>query len=168
MKRYRLFCLFMTVLALLGLAACSNTDILPEQTVTPSVGSSGFSLSCNSDAECRSKALGIPTFYFERNVAEFRAEYREILTYHAWDLAANPGKRVRLEGHADDPGTREYNVALGKHRAEGIQKFLVANGASPSQIKVISYGKERPAVRGTSYRAYQRNRRVNLVVLSRR
>ena len=165
MKRYRLFCLFTTVLALLGLAAYSNADILPEQAVTPSVGSSGLSLSCNSDAECRSKALDVNTFYFDRNVAEFRAEDREILTYHAWDLAANPSKRVRLEGHADNHGTREYNIALGEHRAEGIQKFLVANGASPSQIEVVSYGEERPAVRGTSERAYQRNRRVNLLVL---
>ena len=86
-----------------------------------------------------------------------------MLTYHARDLAANPSKRVRLEGHADERGTREYNLALGERRANGILNYLIVNGAARSQIEVVSYGEERPADRSTGDAAYQRNRRVEIV-----
>ncbi|NBQ71318.1 MAG: hypothetical protein EBU11_00050 [Gammaproteobacteria bacterium] len=90
---------------------------------------------------------------------------RDVLTYHARDLAANPSKRVRLEGHADERGTREYNLALGERRANGILNYLIVNGAARNQIEVVSYGEERPADRSTGDAAYQRNRRVEIVDL---
>ena len=88
---------------------------------------------------------------------------RETLTYHARDLAANSGKRIRLEGHADERGTREYNLALGERRANGILNYFIVNGASRSQIEVVSYGEERPEQSGQSEQAYSRNRRVEVV-----
>lgn len=108
-------------------------------------------------------ALETTTFYFDFDIAEFRAADRDVLTYHAQDLAANSSKRVRLEGHADERGTREYNLALGERRASAILNYLIVNGASRSQIEVVSYGEERPAQRGTGESAYQQNRRVQLV-----
>jgi peptidoglycan-associated lipoprotein len=77
-------------------------------------------------------------------------------------LASNPNKRIRLEGHADERGTREYNLALGERRANGIRDFLIVNGASRSQIETVSYGEERPARRGTTEEDYQANRRVEI------
>ncbi|MBT5720410.1 MAG: peptidoglycan-associated lipoprotein Pal, partial [Gammaproteobacteria bacterium] len=108
-------------------------------------------------------ALNTRVFYFDFDVSEFRQADRNVLTYHARDLAANSNKRIRLEGHADERGTREYNLALGERRAEGILNYLIVNGASRNQIEMVSYGEERPADRGTNERAYQQNRRVEIV-----
>ncbi|MEQ8955609.1 MAG: OmpA family protein, partial [Gammaproteobacteria bacterium] len=79
------------------------------------------------------------------------------------DLAANPSKRIRLEGHADERGTREYNLALGERRANGIMNYFIVNGASRTQVEVVSYGEERPAAQGQTEAAYARNRRVEIV-----
>ena len=79
-------------------------------------------------------ALSTTVFYFDFDVAEFRQADRDVLTYHAKDLAANPNKRIRLEGHADERGTREYNLALGERRANGLLNFLIVNGAARSQL----------------------------------
>ena len=75
----------------------------------------------------------------------------------------NPSLSLRLEGHADERGTREYNLALAERRANGILNYLIVNGASRSQIEVVSYGEERPAQSGSSENAYSRNRRVEIV-----
>jgi len=111
----------------------------------------------------RSAAINTKVFYFDFDIAEFRQADRDVLTYHARDLAANSSKRIRLEGHADERGTREYNLALGERRANGIMNYLIVNGAARSQIEVVSYGEERPADRATTEAAYQRNRRVEIV-----
>jgi peptidoglycan-associated lipoprotein len=111
----------------------------------------------------RTAALTTTVFYFDFDVAEFRPADRDVLTFHGQDLGANANKRIRLEGHADERGTREYNLALGERRAASIQNFLIVNGASRSQIELVSYGEERPADTGTSDAAYQRNRRVEIV-----
>ncbi len=108
-------------------------------------------------------ALRQTVFYFDFDVAEFKPEDRQTLTYHARDLAANPNKRVRLEGHADERGTREYNLALGERRANGILNYFIVNGASRSQVEVVSYGEERPAARGQNENSYSQNRRVEVV-----
>lgn len=169
MKIYRLIRVFVVTTALLGLAACTTdtttpiTDDTGGPSSVPSVRPSTSNLQCISPEDCRTKALAVNTFYFDFDVAEFRTGDREILSHHAQQLASDPSMRVRLEGHADERGTREYNIALGERRAEGIQNYLVVNGASRSQIEVVSYGEERPAVRGTSERAYQRNRRVVII-----
>ena len=109
------------------------------------------------------RALNRTTYYFDFDVAEFRPADRETLTYWARNLAANPNNRVRLEGHADERGTREYNLALGERRANGIRDFLIVNGAARSQIETVSYGEERPSRTGTNEEAYQANRRVEVI-----
>lgn len=109
-------------------------------------------------------ALNTTTFYFDFDVAEFQPADRETLMAHAESLANNPDKEIRLEGHADERGTREYNLALGERRANNIRDFLIVNGASRSQIETVSYGEERPAVEGQTEEAYAQNRRVELVV----
>ena len=149
MKTERLFRTAVLALALAGMAACSSAGS----------SSSGGGERRVSDRQAQNTNV----FYFEFDVAEFRTEDRGILRQRAQHLAANPNVRIRLEGHADERGTREYNLALGERRAEGIRNFLVVNGASRSQIEVVSYGEERPANRGTSQRAYRQNRRVEVV-----
>ena len=162
------------ILSLTGLAACSSTG---EEAQEPVVAETESGVDATTrrtqelEAEARARAaaaeermvrnaLSTTVFYFDFDVAEFRQADRDVLTYHAKDLAANPSKRIRLEGHADERGTREYNLALGERRANGLLNFLIVNGAARSQIEVVSYGEERPAERGQNDAAYQQNRRV--------
>ena len=76
---------------------------------------------------------------------------------------SNSNKRIRVEGHADERGTREYNLALGERRANNVIDYLIINGAARHQIEAVSYGEERPADRGDSETSHQRNRRVELI-----
>lgn len=163
---------------LFSLAACSSTSDEADTSGAVAESESGIDATTRRtqelEAEARARAaaaeariaaaaLNTTVFYFDFDVSEFRAADRDVLTYHARDLAANSNKRIRLEGHADERGTREYNLALGERRAEGILNYLIVNGAARSQIEVVSYGEERPADRGTNDRAYQQNRRVEIV-----
>ncbi len=105
----------------------------------------------------------ITTFYFDFDTAEIKSEAREVLVAHARYLQANPNQNVRIEGHADERGTKEYNLALGERRANAVERFLIVNGASRSQTETISYGEEKPAVMESSESAWAQNRRVELV-----
>ena len=82
-------------------------------------------------------------------------------------LARNPAVRVTLEGHADERGTRDYNIALGERRANAAKNYLASLGVDPSRINVISYGKERPAALGSNEEAWAQNRRAVTVVIGR-
>ena len=117
-----------------------------------------------AEERMRRSALANRVFYFDFDVSEFRQADRDVLNFHAQDLAANPSKRVRLEGHADERGTREYNLALGERRSNNLLSYFVVNGARRNQIETVSDGEERPADRATSETAYQRNRRVEIVI----
>jgi len=101
--------------------------------------------------------------YFEYDSSSITAEGQTIVAAWGKYLAANPSARVRLEGNADERGTREYNVGLGENRGNAVQSALAAAGASGSQISVVSYGEERPAVPGHDESAYAQNRRVEIV-----
>jgi len=86
-----------------------------------------------------------------------------VVQAHAGYLAANPGTEITVEGHADERGTPEYNLALGERRAMALRKQLVLLGATAGQIRTVSYGEERPAVEGSDESAYAMNRRVEIV-----
>lgn len=91
---------------------------------------------------------------------------REILDSQVVWLQRYPNVRVTVEGHADERGTREYNLALGDRRANAAKNYLVARGVSPSRITTISYGKERPIALGSDEESWARNRRAVTVVLN--
>ena len=103
------------------------------------------------------------TVYFELDSPEVSPNDRPTVSAHAKYLANNPGQRVTLEGHADERGSREYNLALGERRANAVRQLLLAEGASASQIQTISYGEEKPAEDGHDEDAWQYNRRVEFV-----
>ncbi|QTF91130.1 peptidoglycan-associated lipoprotein Pal [Halomonas sp. BM-2019] len=100
------------------------------------------------------------TIYFEFDSDRIRSEFEPVLAAHARYLSANGVARVVLQGHTDERGTREYNMALGERRARSVERFLSVQGVSPSQVEVVSYGEERPAARGQNEEAYAQNRRV--------
>lgn len=100
------------------------------------------------------------TIYFEFDSDRIRSEFEPVLAAHARYLRENGGARVVLQGHTDERGTREYNMALGERRARSVERFLAVQGVSPSQVEIVSYGEERPAVNGQNEQAYAQNRRV--------
>ena len=114
------------------------------------------------DATAGSRTLG-GIFYFDFDQAIVRRDGHSELDQHAIVLAGNSRLTVRLEGHADERGTREYNLALGERRANAIQSYLLSQGAMRSQIEVVSYGEEKPAMSGHDQLSWEKNRRVEIV-----
>ena len=101
-------------------------------------------------------------FYFDFDQYTLKPEAVAALQGHAKYLASNPSAKVTIAGHADDRGTREYNIALGEKRAKAAARVLTINGVSSSQVEVISYGEEKPAVVGNNPSAWAQNRRAVL------
>ena len=102
-------------------------------------------------------------FYFEFDRAVIGSADLEALQVHASVLRDNPSRRVVIEGHCDERGTREYNLALGERRADAIRSFLAAAGIAGSRIETVSYGEERPDDPGSSEDAWARNRRAVMI-----
>ena len=106
---------------------------------------------------------GTLVIYFDYDRSSIREEYSQVLQAHGAWLAANQGQTVRLEGHADERGTPEYNLALGSRRANAVTQALSALGANSAQLNAVSFGEERPAAEGADEMAWSQNRRVELV-----
>ncbi len=150
-------------------SACTSAPKIPD---VPLVNTnSGASSSGTSDSEVvavnsnsiSARAPADRVVFFDFDDAQVRSEYRATVTDHGRFLAANPDGRVQLEGHTDERGTREYNIALGENRAQNISQLLQLQGARPGQISVISFGEELPAASGQNEGAWAQNRRVVIV-----
>ncbi len=100
-------------------------------------------------------------FYFDFDSSALRPESREALDAHVELLKTND-RTVRLEGHTDERGTREYNMALGERRANAVRDYLVVNGIDSYRIETVSYGEERPVAYGSGESSWSQNRRVEL------
>ena len=105
--------------------------------------------------------------YFEFDKSDVRPEYRSIVAAHAAFVASSQSARVTLEGHADERGTREYNLGLGERRGNSVKAVMSAGGARGSQLNVVSYGEERPVCRTSTEDCWQQNRRVEIVYTAR-
>ncbi len=103
------------------------------------------------------------TVYFDFDMSEIKPEALNIVEAHAKYLADNPNVSIVLEGHADERGTREYNLSLGERRAKAVQRVMNLMGVSPNQLELVSYGEERPIAMGHSEAAWALNRRVEIV-----
>ena len=101
--------------------------------------------------------------YFSFDSAEILPESQTIISKNARVLTGNTRIITQLEGHTDERGSREYNIALGERRANAVRQAMIAMGVSPQQIRVVSYGEERPAAAGQSEQSYALNRRVEIV-----
>jgi peptidoglycan-associated lipoprotein len=173
MPQYKLFIASLLFAFLVG---CSSPPSIPDpEPVETQVGRDG-----GIDAETDgyygddSMAAGEPIdydpsagelasiFYFDFDSAELRAEDTDIVARHAMQLAGNANLRVRLEGHADERGSREYNIGLGERRSQTVRRLLLIQGAGAAQISTVSFGEERPAAMGSSEDDYAQNRRVEI------
>ncbi len=101
--------------------------------------------------------------YFDLDSSQVKEEDRDVITVHAEFLAAHPDISVVLEGHADERGSREYNIALGEKRAKTVKQLMTLQGVTEAQIQVISFGEERPVALGHDSSAWNLNRRVEIL-----
>lgn len=154
----------------LGLAACSpkppkslppepgatTTTTMPDTTPQGPVPGSqeDFIASVMSD-----------TIHFDTDMYNIDATSQQILSSQAQWLARYPNKMITIEGHCDERGTREYNLALGDRRANAAKNYLVSLGVSPSRINTVSYGKERPIALGSTPEAWAQNRRAVTITI---
>jgi peptidoglycan-associated lipoprotein len=102
-------------------------------------------------------------FYFEFDSSAIQEDDRPFVEAHGSYLAKHPDVTVTLEGHTDERGSREYNLALGEQRADAVRRLILLMGASEDQVQLVSYGEERPAVDGHDEGAWQLNRRVEII-----
>ena len=156
-------------ISIMGLAACATTDDKKDDTgktddTTPDTRGIGDGSDFQVDPfNDPTNPLSKSTVYFDFDSAEITAEDRNIILAHAEYLAANPDTRIVLEGHADERGTREYNIALGEKRAKAVEQLMLLQGVSKSQLDVISFGEERPVALGHDESSWRLNRRVELL-----
>ena len=133
------------------------TPVKPDTSSIPLTADNFYNHPSNYDGTTDTRVI---YFAFDSNTVPAAAF--ETLRAHATYLKNNSNAKVRLEGHADERGTREYNVALSERRSQAVEKFLRVQGVSSSQIEVVSYGEEKPAAMGSSEEAMAQNRRVEL------
>ncbi len=152
------------------LAACSNPTV-PDPEPTETVGSNDpvtdtyddAGLGGGEDVAYDPSADELAhVIYFDFDSSELRSEDTDVVARHAMQLAQNGGMRVRLEGHADERGSREYNIGLGERRSQTVRRMLLIQGATASQISTVSFGEERPVATGSDEAAWSQNRRVEI------
>jgi peptidoglycan-associated lipoprotein len=173
----------LAVVAAAVLAGCSSTkldaDVPVESRTTPSAAapSAGTRPGGSTAGAAQSQvapvdltktdtaaASSLPRIiYFDFDSFVVKDEFRGVVETNAKAMSTNKAMRLSIEGHADERGGREYNLALGQKRAEAVARSLALLGASPSQMEAVSFGEERPAVQGSDEAAWAKNRRVELV-----
>lgn len=159
------------VVSLAVLAACQSK---PEEqpppppattTDTSGVADAGATVDDTETGGPAGELLSRRVVYFDFDRADIQAESQTVVAAHARYLASNPSQKVRLEGHADERGSREYNIGLGERRGQAVRRAMMLQGVAELQLTTVSYGEERPAAAGSDEQAYGLNRRVEIVYL---
>ena len=173
MEQQRFFGLSALIAAVFLLAGCPGPNVQPDTQDTgeqapepaPSVDTSPAEdimppevIQEGPDDQLLSRLV----VYFDFDQSDIRPDFNELLAAHGRYLAGNSRSNLRLEGHADERGSREYNIGLGERRAQAVRRVLLLQGASPEQISTVSFGEERPAILGSNEEAWELNRRVEL------
>ena len=151
------------------LVACSNSDTKEQDEAAAAAAAAAAARaaqgsSSSGDLSSLEQAAAAPgnVFYFEFDSSTLTPEAVNAVDAHIAVLKVN-NENVRLEGHTDERGTREYNIALGERRANAVRQVMSAMGVPPQQIRVVSYGEERPAAVGQDEQSHALNRRVEIV-----
>jgi len=163
--------LAMTVASVIALSACkkeapAELPPAPQNTSTPLPPSQPTGAVPGSQEHFRQIMAGRDTIYFDTDMFNIDAEDQAALREQANYLTQFPNVRATIEGHADERGTREYNLALGERRANAAKNYLASLGVGADRLSVVSYGKERPIATASNEQAWARNRRAVTVVMN--
>ncbi|GIU20110.1 MULTISPECIES: peptidoglycan-associated lipoprotein Pal [unclassified Shewanella] len=174
----KLFKAMLVVLPIMAISACSSTSE-SETDATSSTESSSSSEYANNGVETGGVAPVLTPeeqqrlkyqelrkehiIYFDFDRSSVSQQFAEVLSAHGDYLVEHPNVRVMIEGHADERGTPEYNIALGERRAKAVAKYLQGMGVQPSQMSIVSYGEEKPMDFSRSDDGFAKNRRAVLV-----
>jgi len=161
----------LTSALLAGCASNVKLDDKPAPVENRSTGTTSSNTGANNAGTSQSQvasvdltknqqAPGASVVYFDYDSYVVKDEFRPTIEAQAKSLTANKAKKVTIEGHTDERGGREYNLALGQKRAEAVVKSLTLLGVTESQVEAVSFGKERPAVQGSDEAAWAKNRRA--------
>lgn len=171
MKLHRLFLLSMMTLFAVGCASQDIPDPDAQEGATGSAEVIAETDGYDEDGMGMGEEFGddfmgeeelTTVIYFDFDQSELRAEYGDVLARHAQALANDGRASIRLEGHTDERGSREYNIGLGERRAQAVRRLLLIQGASAGQISTVSFGEERPAAFSSDEESHQLNRRVEI------
>ena len=141
----------------------SASSTTASSSANSSTGTAGSAESAEAKAKAALAEVG-NTVYFDFDSSALSASGTAMLGRQAAFLKANPSITVTIEGHADERGTREYNLALGDRRASAVRDYLIAQGINAARVRTVSYGKERPAMAGSNNAAWAKNRRAATVI----
>ena len=160
-----------TVVGALALTACkkeapAELPPAPQSTATPTATPPPSGPVPGTQAHFAQAMSGQDTIYFDTDMFNIDAEDQAALRQQATYLQQYPNIRATVEGHCDERGTREYNLALGERRANAAKNYLVSLGVPADRLSVVSYGKERPVAIGSNEQAWARNRRAVTIVLN--
>ena len=172
---------FFVALIALAVVACQSTppkeESAPVESRTPATGTTGAATAGMTAGGVAGTATGMgqnplkdPSnilskriIYFDFDVYVVKDEYKPLVEAHAKYLQANRNAHMTIQGHADERGSREYNIALGQRRADAVKKMMMLYGAGEAQIETVSFGKEKPRVEGHDETAWAQNRRDEIV-----
>ncbi|RQO56606.1 peptidoglycan-associated lipoprotein Pal [Variovorax sp. KBW07] len=153
------------------IAGCSSGTKLNETPVTDRTGTAGGQqgattvapVTIDPNAGTTQGPMGVERIvYFDYDSYTVKPEFQSVIDGHARFLKQNPQRRISIEGHTDERGGREYNLALGQKRSEAVRRALTLLGVSDGQIEAVSFGKEKPAVQGGGEEAWAQNRRAEI------
>lgn len=165
MNMFKKLSLVLALVLALGIGAgCSKKVTDPDAAVSASDSDSSASAAAIDSA---AQAISDGVVYFDFDKYTIKKEYQDMLAQKAELMKEYPSIRVRIEGNCDARGTQEYNLALGERRARAAYDYMVRRGVNPSQLDIISYGEERPAVEGTGPAVWAKNRRDDFRVVAR-
>lgn len=165
------FKIIILLASFVALAGCPSTQSVPDPEPTSDVGGDSGAATDPYDLAGGGREGDVPeddyaelanVIYFDFDSSEVRAMDTDTVSGHAAMMSGNMRVSVRLEGHADERGSREYNIGLGERRSQAVRRLLLLQGVSASQISTVSFGEERPAADGSSESAYAQNRRVEI------
>lgn len=177
----RLHCGALAVLLVGFVSGCASTDTAPTDAGGAGTGGKraagsegaavgryggpagrGVDRAGSADPSDAAGPLGKRVIYFEYDSYDVSPEYQPVVAAHTGYLASHGGRTVTLEGHGDERGSSEYNIALGERRARAVARLMELQGVGEDQIQIVSYGEEKPATSGHDEAAWRQNRRVEI------
>lgn len=172
MRSMKLMPLIFTLLMSFGFSGCSSSEKKAElsesniMTEDQDTGADDMSFELNGDSDS-GKAGSLTTVYFDFNSSSLSSSTRDALESNAAFLKENASVEIQIEGHCDERGGVQYNLALGERRANAVKQYLISMGVPSSRVSTVSFGKERPVSFGHDESSWSRNRRANFVITTK-